>query len=122
GLHNLNFETLPVPGKHYWIEDVVLSVAPSLAVKPEGDKVTGLKSLLLIGNPEAAGSEYPKLPNAGDEIRSVEQRMSSLQKVVYEGPRAEPGVYRTSNPARFSVIHFAAHAAANRESPLESAI
>ena len=33
-LHTLNFETLPVPGarRHYWLEDVTLAVAPSLAM------------------------------------------------------------------------------------------
>ena len=33
-LHRLNFETLPVPGtpRHYWIEDVTVQIAPSLAM------------------------------------------------------------------------------------------
>ena len=81
-----------------------------------------LQSLLLIGNPESAGAGYQRLPNAGEEVRSVERRMASLQKTVFEGAKAEPAVYRESQPDRFSVIHFAAHASANRESPLESAI
>ena len=123
-LHNLNFEMLPVPGAtaHYWIEDVVPVVAPSLAVRAPSEPAGNLQSLLLIGNPESAGADYQRLPNAGEEVRSVERRMASLQKTVYEGAHAEPAVYRESQPDRFSVIHFAAHASANRESPLESAI
>ena len=33
-LHDLNFETLVVTGAtpHYWIEDVTIAIAPSLAV------------------------------------------------------------------------------------------
>jgi len=122
-LHNLNFEMLPVPGKAgYWIEDVTLSVAPSLAMARDPDPSTSLKSILLIGNPESAGVEYPRLPNAATEMRSVERRLSSLQQVVHENAGAEPSVYHSSNPQQFSVIHFAAHATANRERPMESAI
>jgi CHAT domain-containing protein len=123
-LHNLNFETLPVPGKslHYWIEDAVVSVAPSLAVQPDADVPVALKSILIVGNPESSGAEYPKLPNAADEMRSVESRMSALQQTVFEGAHAEPAAYGTSRPEQFSVIHFTTHAAANSSSPLESAI
>src|SRR6185436_2160403 len=75
-LHNLNFEMLPVPGStpHYWIEDVVPVVAPSLAVRTPSGQAVDLKSLLLIGNPESAGADYQRLPNAGEEVRSVERR------------------------------------------------
>jgi CHAT domain-containing protein len=122
-LHNLNFEMLPVPGAspHYWIEDVVLSVAPALSVRP-GQSTHELKSILLIGNPEAAGQEYPKLPNAADEMRNVERRMSSLQATTFEGPRADPDAYLAADPGRYSIIHFAAHASANSARPMESAI
>ena len=42
--------------------------------------------------------------------------------MVIEGTQASPGAYREARPARFSWIHFAAHAAANRTSPLDSAL
>jgi CHAT domain-containing protein len=42
--------------------------------------------------------------------------------MVIEGAQASPGAYREARPARFSWIHFAAHAAANRTSPLDSAL
>ena len=72
-LHNLNFEMLPVPG----------AVAPlldrrrragrrSLSRRTDSSAQAGdLKSLLLIGNPESAGADYQRLPNAGEEIRSM---------------------------------------------------
>jgi CHAT domain-containing protein/Tfp pilus assembly protein PilF len=123
-LHNLNFETLPVPGEkpHYWIEDATVAVAPSLAVNPAPSERASLKSLLLIGNPTAASPEYASLPYAAAEVRNVEHRLAKLEQSVYEGQRAQPPVYRTSDPSKYSIIHFAAHAFANRESPLESAI
>jgi CHAT domain-containing protein len=124
GLHNLNFETLPVPADkpYYWIEDATISIAPSLAANVGGVKPGPLKSLLLIGDPETAGTEYQPLPYAATESRNVEQRLARLQQAVFTGPRAEPMAYLNSEPAMYSVIHFAAHAVANRESPLDSAI
>ena len=38
------------------------------------------------------------------------------------GADATPFAFRHARPRRFSTIHFAAHAAANRESPLDSAL
>jgi CHAT domain-containing protein len=123
-LHGVNFETLPVPGDppHYWIEDVTLSVAPSLESPAGIVTLRRPKSLLLIGDPVAGAAEFEPLPYAGREVRSIEQRMASLEKTVYVGARAQPEAYRDSNPENFSIIHFAAHASANRESPLDSAI
>jgi CHAT domain-containing protein len=42
--------------------------------------------------------------------------------VVLEGAAATPEAYRTAGPGGFSAIHFTAHAVANRESPLDSAV
>jgi CHAT domain-containing protein/Tfp pilus assembly protein PilF len=123
-LHSLNFETLPVAGalRHYWIEDVTVSVAPSLA-SPFGTKsLHRPRSVLLIGDPESTDPEFQALPFAGQEIRQVQGRLVSLEKTVYEGARAQPDTYRASRPESFSIIHFAAHASANRASPLDSAI
>jgi CHAT domain-containing protein len=123
-LHNLNFETLPVPGTppHYWIDDAVVSVAPSLMIKGDSDSRVDLKSILLIGNPDTATPDYPKLPNAGAEIIKVRNRLARLQNTVYDGANANPNAYRASNPGSFSAIHFAAHATANATNPMESAI
>jgi CHAT domain-containing protein len=125
-LHNLNFETLPVPGKsrHYWVEDVTLSVAPSLGfglLRPSvQSKVPA--SLLLIGDPEPAGPDYPKLAYASRELAEIERAFPSVTKTVLTGVRANPSSYRESRPEQFSLIHFAAHGLANRASPLDSAV
>ena len=41
---------------------------------------------------------------------------------AYLGAQASPAVYSQSGPQRFSLIHFAAHAEANAQRPLESAV
>jgi CHAT domain-containing protein len=124
GLHALNLETLPVPGTNrYWIEDLELSLAPSLGTLAESPgKVRSKPSLLLVGAPNAAGSEYPELPAAKSEIEAIQSRFRGQEVVTRAGPEATPGVFLASMPGRFSMIHFAAHAEANSQSPLESAI
>ena len=52
----------------------------------------------------------------------IEQKFDSRSSVVLQGSRANPAAYREAGPAQFSWIHFAAHATANRESPLDSAL
>ncbi|MGA2595370.1 MAG: CHAT domain-containing tetratricopeptide repeat protein, partial [Bryobacteraceae bacterium] len=125
-LHRLNFETLPVPSPtpHYWIEDVEIAIAPSLAIaasKPEPPR-EGNPSLLLIGAPDYTGTDFRFLAKAGAEIHDIEARFPKLERAVYTGRQASPDAYRASQPARFSLIHFAAHAEASHESPLESAV
>src|SRR4029079_2656921 len=41
---------------------------------------------------------------------------------AYQGDRASPANYRASTPDRFTFVHFTAHAAANLQSPLDSAV
>jgi CHAT domain-containing protein len=41
---------------------------------------------------------------------------------AYQGDRASPAAYKTAAPDRFTFVHFTAHAAANLESPLDSAV
>ncbi len=124
-LHGLNFETLPVDGprRHYWIEDVELQVAPALALLSEQTARPGTSpSVLIIGNPTQVDPQFPPLRYASAEMSSIaghfgEDRTSSLQ-----GERASPAAYREADPNRFTLVHFAAHAAANVESPLDSAV
>jgi len=128
GLHALNLETLPVPGTNrYWIEDVELSLAPSLSTLAElpdkaRSKARSKPSLLLIGAPDAVGSEYPELAAAKSEIEGIQSRFGGQDQVTRMGPEATPAAFLESMPGRFSMIHFAAHAEANSQSPLESAI
>jgi CHAT domain-containing protein len=125
-LHRLNLETLLVPGPvpHYWIEDVEIAVAPSITVltaeKPSPVEAH-TPSLLLIGAPTAVPG-FDKLPQAEAEIGAIQKRFPDAAKEVLTGPFATPAAYKQAGPERFSLIHFAAHAEANQESPLESAV
>ena len=121
GLHAVNFETLVVDG-HFWLEDVTLEVTPSLSVlgvarrrprHPGG-------GLLLVGDPVPADPAYPPLPHLKEEIASIERRFPAC--TVYTRERATPQVFVEAGPRRFPFIHFAAHATANAENPLESAV
>jgi CHAT domain-containing protein/Tfp pilus assembly protein PilF len=134
-LHGLNFETLPVDGparRHYWIEDVEVQIAPALGVldvappagrrdAPRGSGVAG-RSLLLVGAPAASDPRFPPLSYAAAEMTRVAEHFDPRHVAKYEGSRATPAAYRTANPDAFSMIHFTAHAAANVESPLDSAV
>jgi len=125
-LHSLNFATLPAPdeGAKYWMEDVTLSVAPSLglALNFRAAGKPRPASLLAIGDPESAGEEFPRLPNARKEVDTIAALFSRSNRSVYEGADSQPSTYRRAGPACFSFIHFAAHASANRASPLDSAL
>ena len=127
-LHRLNLETLVVPGEagrraHYWIEDAEIAVAPSIAIamakaapQPKGG------GLLVIGDPDYRGTGFDPLPGAAQEVRDVAGCFRNPAPMVYTGAKATPAAYRQAGPERFSVIHFAAHAEANPERPLESAV
>ena len=125
-LHELNPEALPaISGKpHYWLEDVTLLIVPSLALLAPASqsKRADSNSLLLIGDPIADGSEFAPLPDVEKEVGSLRRRFPGPGSLVLTGAAANPGAYVESNPARFSLIHFAAHATSNREDPLESAV
>ena len=125
-LHSLNFATLPAPenpGK-YWVEDVTLSVAPSLglALNSHNGNQPPRANLLAIGDAESPGPEFPRLPNARKEIDTIAALFSGANKAIFEGAASQPSIYRQADPAHFSFIHFAAHATANRASPLDSAL
>ncbi len=124
-LHSLNLETLPDPDQpsRYVIERATLEIAPSLGILTESRHSSPAQaSMLLIGDPEPAVEEYPRLPYASREMSLIEQKFDSRTSVVLQGSRANPAAYREAGPAQFSWIHFAAHATANRESPLDSAL
>lgn len=122
-LHRVNLETVvsPAPTPHYWIEDVELAVAPSIsiAMSKTGPAAAG-GSLLAIGAPEYSGTGFQPLPGAAAEIESLRKRFSNA--VVVAGSQASPAAYRAAGPEKFSTIHFAAHAVADEEKPLESSV
>jgi CHAT domain-containing protein len=124
-LHRLNLETLPVPGPtpHYWVEDVDLAVAPSMTLLASAEKPrhAASPSLLLMGAPVPV-LQFDKLPQAEAEITAIQNHFPEASKAVFTGATATLAAYRQVNPGQFSLIHFAAHAEPNPESPLESAI
>jgi CHAT domain-containing protein len=124
-LHALNFETLPVPGttRHYWIDDVEIQTAPALSLlsvaRPAPPRPP---SLLLFGDAAARAPEFPALKYAAAEMESVSKYFGSNGVTAYQRDRASPAAYRAAAPDRFSYVHFTAHAAANLQSPLDSAV
>jgi len=124
-LHAVNFETLPVDGpkRHYWIEDAEIQIAPSLASLTTAKTVSpAARSLLLIGNPAPRAPEYPALGHAGAEMTDVSRHFETANVMSFDGVKASPASYRAARPEQFSFIHFTAHATANVESPLDSAV
>src|SRR6202035_4262546 len=75
-LYGLSFETLIVPGTkpHYLIEDLTLTTASSLtllasaATRPAPKE----KSMFLVGDTVPPNADFPALPQAGAEMRSIE--------------------------------------------------
>jgi CHAT domain-containing protein len=126
GLYDLNFETLivPEPHPHYWIEDVELSTANSLAMSSAAHPdVSGEeKKLLLIGNPEPPNADFPALPQAAAEMQKVSTHFPEAQRKVLEGKQATASLYFRSAPERFAYLHFATHGIASHTRPLESAV
>jgi CHAT domain-containing protein len=125
-LVRLNLETLPVAGAspHYWIDDAEVAVAPALSILTEepSDQPFGPRpTLLLMGDPNYAGTTYPPLAAAGEEIRNIQHHFPQAEPAVFAGARATPAAYFDARPAGFSIIHFAAHAE-TADDPLNSAV
>jgi len=125
-LYTLNFETLPVfdGTPHYWIEDARIAITPSLSLlsPAAGARVPARKSLLLIGNPISPVPQYPALEFAGQEMDRIEKSMAGFRQLIKEGRQAAPAAYRQADPRQFAYIHFVAHAVANSDEPLDSAV
>ncbi len=124
-LHGLNFETLPVDGprRHYLIEDAEIQVAPSLAMLGHAPTARPVDPrLLLIGNPTPRAPQFPALRYAAAEMSSIVRHFPADRVTAWDDKNATPAVYRDAELSRFSMMHFTAHALANIESPLESAV
>ncbi len=127
-LHTVNFETLPVPGprRHYWLEDVTLAVAPSLATLQlparTGPVRADSASVLLVGNALATDPRFPVLHFAGEELTRIATHFAPARVTRQEGAAATPRAYFAAGPERFAILHFAAHASTSRESPLDSTV
>ncbi len=125
-LHEINFETLVVddPKPHYWIEDATVALVPSLGVlrRTPWRGPRRRPRLLIIGDPLPADPEFPPLPHLKTEIAGIAAGFAEGDRAVYTGAGAYVERFREAAPQTFTAIHFAAHAAANEESPLNSAI
>lgn len=123
-LATLNFETLVVPGssRHYWINDVTVSNAVSVAtLTMHAPSRHPPEDLLAIGDPlDKSGS--PALAHAKEEIKLVSSHAPATRETVITGKDATPSAYAASHPEKFRRIHFAAHGLSNQIRPLESAI
>jgi CHAT domain-containing protein len=126
-LHAVPFGALVTSGPRprYWIEDVQIALAPSLAsiaTPIAGPRAHGPGTLLAIGNPEATRPEFPRLPQAEGELSALRRHFDSWSITTLTGDRARPEGYRESDPHRFSLIHFAARGVAHPASPLDSTL
>ena len=129
-LNNLNFETLVVdePSPHFWIEDADVVNASSLRVleaslgRQNARNKTRAGNILLIGNSVAPGPDYPELPRAADQMKSVAKHFVAGEQRIFSREQATPQAYLATAPDQFSYIHFVAHGTASRLSPLDSAI
>ena len=124
-LRALSFDALIVPAKppRYWIDDVTISYSPSLhllASTPAWKLVPDGRALV-FGDVPGEGREFPKLKRAKDEILQVARHFGS-RAVVRSGTTATPSAYAAAEPRQFQFIHFAAHATASTDRPLESAV
>jgi CHAT domain-containing protein/Tfp pilus assembly protein PilF len=119
-LHQLNFESLPpTGGSHYWLEDNTISIAPSLALLRRLPAAPRSR-LLVFGDPGFEGTEFRPLLSVKAELSAVEKHFP--ERSVYVSAAATPAAFRKASPESFSILHFATHAVANSESPLDSAI
>jgi CHAT domain-containing protein len=101
-----------------------VEIAPSLDYLLDSgahQRVSG-KGLLVMGDPTPVLAEFPKLDFAGREIESVRSTVGGNGAKILRGPEARADSYAKSQPGDFEYIHFSAHATANTQSPLDSAV
>jgi CHAT domain-containing protein len=56
------------------------------------------------------------------EMASIGAQLGEQRVTTFERDHATPAAYRDAQPGRFAFVHFAAHATANIDSPLDSAV
>jgi CHAT domain-containing protein len=77
---------------------------------------------LFLGDPATPDPAFPALPHLRREAEIVRRSFPRAALTVFTGADAHPKTYSTANPGDYAFIHFAAHAVANAESPLNSAV
>lgn len=121
-LHGIGIDTL-ICGGHAVIEKASVEIAPSLWLLNQ--RTTEWKSgraALLVGDAIEVVPEFPALAGAADELTSIASLLGNPPAKVIRGGDANPQTIRSMPLDAYGVIHFAAHANANRLNPLESAI
>jgi len=131
GLHSFPLQSLPAPGdsRKFWTEQATIAIAPSLNSLARRSHSNGGRptmqpamNLLVIGEPSSSSPQYPRLQFAAQEIDSIASTVRATLTTTLRGDAATPGAYLRVEPERFGFIHFAAHATANPQSPLDSAV
>lgn len=125
-LYTLNFETLivPAPVPHFWIEDVTLTTASSLSLLASSAQraTPKQKSLLLVGDALKATDEFAPLSQAEVEMQAVQRYFPESNRMILTREQATPSSYMSSNPERYTYLHFVTHGTASRLRPLDSAV
>jgi len=126
-LCQVNFEALIVPGNHphYWIDDVEVETASSLALLAHPklasiNPVKRKKQLLLLGAPVEADRSFPALKHAAEEMDRVRSHFPTSDEKIISGVEAVPQAYAASQPGDYRFIHVDAHSIASELSPLDS--
>lgn len=123
----VSFDSLVVSGAkpHYWIEDVDIENASSIALvtAPRRGVPSYKKDMLLIGSPvEVDAKEFPALRHAGQEMDMVGRRFAAGRETVFSGKDATPQAYLASHPEQYRFIHFVTHGTADEVNPMKSVI
>jgi CHAT domain-containing protein len=125
-LYALNFETLivPQPKPHFWIEDVTVTAANSLALLASAAvrSAPKQKSLFLVGDTVSPNADFPKLTQAAAEMQDIEKYFPQQRSEVLSGSEATPSAYLSGKPEQYAYLHFVTHGTASRARPLESAV
>ena len=124
-LGKLNFETLiaPQPSPHFWIDDVQIEAANSMALLVSSRSSQQHPHMLLaIGDPVEVTSDYPRLKYAAREIKAATEHFAANKPKIVSEAAATPSSYAQSVPGQYDLIHFATHGFASETRPLESAI
>lgn len=135
-LWELPFQALqPRTGVHL-IEDYTLFSAPSLSVLREVSKQPGettrkgSQTLLAFGNPQLGGGpkdgirgrdfeRFGPLPEAEEEVKTLERLYGAGNSRVFIGSQAREGVVKTEAP-KYKVLHFATHGLLDNRNPMFS--
>ena len=120
----INPESLPgFAPKKWWLEEAIVSVAPSLAVLQSVRVKPAEKLIPLLAIGDAVGTrDYLNLANFKSELDKVTQLFPRNERDELRQAAARPSAYRNASPARYDMIHFTAHSQAEAKKPLDSAI